>query len=134
MTRLACVAPGDVAHLWPMIAPHARRAAEKAGNGGFEDLERDLLDGHSLLWLVIQDSSIVAYAVTDLLWDGVKKVCVVLSCAGHGRAGWLHHLRSIEAWAAGEHCEAVRIYGRKGWRRVLRDYRPIDGGLEKALR
>ena len=36
---------------------------------------------------------------------------------------WLHLLDGIEAFARAEGCDAMRIIGRKGWARVLKDYR-----------
>ena len=42
-------------------------------------------------------------------------------------------LAELERWARDQGCRAIRIYGRRGWRRVLRDYRPFRDGLQKEL-
>ncbi|WP_342712175.1 hypothetical protein AAFG13_12535 [Bradyrhizobium sp. B124] len=46
---------------------------------------------------------------------------------------WLPLLDGIEAYARDEGCVRVRIYGRKGWLRVLDRYREKHVILDKDL-
>ena len=46
---------------------------------------------------------------------------------------WLHLLDRHREFARAEGCDAMRIIGRKGWARVLKDYRAKRVILEKEL-
>ena len=47
---------------------------------------------------------------------------------------WLPLLEGIENYAKAEGCRNVRIFGRKGWHRVLDGYRQTYAILDKGLR
>jgi hypothetical protein len=55
------------------------------------------------------------------------------ACAGHQRERWLPLFKKIEDYAEDEGCSTMRIYGRRGWERVLDGYRAEYVILEKAL-
>jgi hypothetical protein len=52
----------------------------------------------------------------------VGKVCVVTVCGGSDMQRWLPLIDQIETYAKREGCVRARIYGRKGWLRVLEGY------------
>ena len=92
------------------------------------EITDDVLDGKQLLWLAWSDH--IEAAATTRLAAGV---CTLTACAGHQRERWLPLLAKIEKYAKDEGCSAVRIYGRKGWERVLDGYRVEHVVLEKTL-
>jgi hypothetical protein len=46
---------------------------------------------------------------------------------------WLPLIEQIEAYAKREGCMRVRIYGRKGWSRVLKNYEERFSIMDKEL-
>jgi hypothetical protein len=49
------------------------------------------------------------------------------------RRQWLPLIAGLEAYARAEGCAAMRIYGRRGWLKLLPDYRTSRVLLEKEL-
>jgi hypothetical protein len=135
--ELACVDPKRVHEIWPHVAPLLRKATARTGLSAFADIERDILNGNALLWLAISDeggaAAIDAAASTSLQQTDSGKVCVITACAGANRTRWLPLINHIEAYAKAEGCRCVRIFGRKGWLRVLAGYRETSVVLDKQL-
>jgi len=129
MMDLICVDPTRVDEVWPYAKHLIKAAIEATELSDFRDIERAVLDGDQLLWLAWDGQAIMAAATTQLL----KGVCVLTACSGHHRERWLPLLHGIEAYAARENCKTMRIYGRKGWQRVLDDYRVEWVVMEKQL-
>ncbi|MGD9725259.1 MAG: hypothetical protein AB7R40_23580 [Nitrospiraceae bacterium] len=100
--------------------------------GSLQELDTDVLSGRALLWIVHGDG-IEAATVTRLDLTEHGKVCTILACGGLGRSRWLHLLGDIEAYAKTEGCDGVRLYGRRGWKRALPDYREIGIVMERRL-
>lgn len=105
-----------------------RAAIERTDLSDFADIEKAVLSGDQLLWLAISDH-IEAAATTHLS----RNVCTMVACAGHERERWLPLMARIEQYARAEGCRCVRWYGRKGWQRVMPDYRVEHVIMEKAL-
>jgi len=131
--QLVCVDPDHVREVWPVVAPLIERAIVTTGLSSFAAIERDILVGASLLWVAWTGSVIEAAASTSLQQTDAGKVCVITACAGTGMAGWLPLIRGIEAYAQAEGCRCVRIFGRKGWARVLEGYEQTYAIIDKCL-
>lgn len=80
----------------------------------FEQIERSVLDGDQLLWIIWDGKQIRATATTHLS----EGVCTVTSCSGEGMKEWLSTFSQIQKYARDEGC-TVRIPGRSGWKRAL---------------
>src|SRR4051812_6979599 len=125
---LLCVSPHDVVKVWPLASGLIRAAIERTDLSDFADIEKDVLAGDQLLWLAISDH-VEAAATTHLS----RGVCTLVACSGHERERWLPLFATIEKYAKNEGCHTMRLYGRKGWERVLNGYRAEHVILEKAL-
>lgn len=132
MIDLCCVDPKDVSQIWPQARDLIRAAIERTGLSEFADIEAQVLAGDQLLWLAISDH-IEAAATTFLAKTSGKPVCILTACSGHQRERWLPLFAKIEKYAKDEGARCMRIYGRKGWERVLPDYRVEHVILEKQL-
>ncbi len=133
-TDLICVDPHRVCELWPALAPLLRRAIVRTGLCAFADIERDILNGAALLWIAWNGAAIEAVASTSLQRTDAGKVCVISACAGSNMDAWLPLIAGIETYAREEGCRSVRIFGRKGWLRVLHGYKQTSVVLDKELR
>jgi len=130
---LICVAPQRVRELWPHVAPLLRTAITRTGLCAFADIERDILKGVALLWIAWDGRAIEAVASTSLQQTDAGKVCVITACAGTNMADWVPLIAGIETYAREEGCKSVRIFGRKGWLRVLNDYTQSGVILDRKL-
>jgi hypothetical protein len=130
--ELVCVDPSRVSEVWPHASRLIRAAVLRAGVSDFQEIERRVLCGQSLLWLV-WNSEIEAAVTTELSAANGRKLCTIVACGGSDRDDWLHLIEEIEDYARAEGCEAVHILGRKGWSRVLNGYAERLVLLEKEL-
>ena len=132
MVELVCVDPKIVDQFWPHASKLIQTAVERTGLCEFKDIESQVLSGSQLLWLA-WSGSIEAAATTELVEINGRLVCVLTACGGHQRERWLPLLAKIEQFAKDEGCSCLRIFGRRGWERVLNDYRVEHIILEKQL-
>lgn len=128
MPDLLCVPPKEVEQIWQYAGPMIRAAIERTNLSEFAEIERDVLSGDQLLWLAISDH-IEAAATTHLS----RKICTLTACSGHQRERWLPLFKTIEKYAKDEGCHTMRIFGRKGWERVLDGYHVEHVVLERDL-
>jgi hypothetical protein len=127
---LFCVPPEDIGQAWPLARNLIFAAIKRTGLSEFDDIEKQVLSGEQLLWLAISDH-VEAAATTHLVKPG--PVCVLTACGGHERERWLPLFKQIEQYAKNEGAKCMRIYGRRGWERVLDGYRVEHVILEKAM-
>ena len=126
---LVCADPAQVSGFWPHAKHLIKSAIENTGLSEFYSIEKDVLTGKQLLWLAWNGQAIEAAATTQLF----NSVCILTACGGYQRERWLHLFTRIEQYAKDEGCKIMRIYGRKGWERVLDGYRVQHVILEKGL-
>ncbi len=131
---LLCIEPGfKTRQVWPSVRDMIKLSIETTNLSDFDAVERDVLQGRSLLWLAWDGLHIMAAATTELVLAQERKTCVVVACAGRGMETWLPLLSRIEDYAQAEGCVSMRIIGRRGWSRVLDGYRERFAIMEKTL-
>jgi hypothetical protein len=154
--QLVCIPPDCVHLVWPRVAGLIEAAMRRGDLSSFAAVAAAVSAGRAQLWVAweSEDAEIVAAAVTELHQTEWRKVCCIVACGAasheehqgvHARlrglcrrrpgdmARWLDLLAPIEDWASAEGCDAMRIMGRKGWARVLPDYRVKRVVLEKEI-
>lgn len=123
-----CVDPARVHEAWPHFKHWIKNALDR-GTTDFSVHEKDVLEGRCLLWLAYDGERVHAAATTQL----VGGVCEIVGCGGEGLSQWLPLIENIEAFARDEKCSAVRLIGRSGWQRILKDYKQTAIILERPL-
>lgn len=131
--ELTCVAPSAIAAIWPTVKPLLKAATDRTGLSAFRDIEYDVLYGDALVWIASSNGAVEAAASTSLQETDEGLICVITACGGTEMHRWLPLFSQIEAYAQAEGCRAVRIYGRKGWLRVLSGYASKHVIMEKSL-
>ena len=131
--ELVCVDPKQVSEIWRYAGPLLKAACQRTELNAFADIEADVLAGRSLLWIAWNGSVINAAAATILINSEIGKVCIIAACGGRDMKGWLRLIGQIENYAKDEDCVRVRIYGRKGWLRVLEGYDSKHVIMDKNL-
>jgi hypothetical protein len=142
--ELICIDPARVSEFWPHVSPLIRAAMERGAITDFAEVADAVLAGRALVWIAIaredgrkrpdgNGTSIGAAAVTQLSTVGGARFCTIVACGGRERGAWLPLLADLERYAKAENCKAMRIFGRRGWERVLPDYQAARILLEKEL-
>tara|TARA_R110000824_G_scaffold231040_1_gene418821 strand:- start:475 stop:825 length:351 start_codon:yes stop_codon:yes gene_type:complete len=112
-------------------------ALERSGRHTPDEILLDLRSGEAQLWIMwaetVTDAEILGVCVTYIMESERKKVCRLWLCTGHDRRRWVHHVKTIEEWAASIGCHAMDAVVRPGWEKVLRDYRKTHVILEREL-
>lgn len=134
MAELGCVDPTQIEEFWPFARPLIERAVKRTNLSRWVEQERAILRGDQLLWLANDGEKIEAAATTHLTKgeDG-RPVCTITACGGENMEHWLPLIAGIEKYARNEGCSCVRIFGRKGWCRVLNEYHVEHVVLERQV-
>lgn len=131
--KLVCVDPRTIHHVWDAVASRILRAVQRGRVGLFTRVEQDVLRGDSLLWVAWDGKEIEGAGITSLDRDEDGLVCTIVAWSASDMRRCLPLLERIESYAKEEGCRAVRVYGRRGWARILRDYMQPSIVLEKEL-
>jgi hypothetical protein len=131
--ELVCVDPARVKEIWPHVSPLLKAACYRTRLNAFEDIEAEILAGKSLLWMAWNGLAVESAAATVIINTAIGKVCIITACGGSDMKRWLPLIDQIEAYARAEGCRRVRIYGRKGWLRVLNGYQEEHVIMDKEL-
>jgi hypothetical protein len=131
--RLICIDPARVSEFWPHVSPLIRTAMERGAITDFGEVSDAVLAGSALVWIAWSGATIEAAAVTQLSTVGGARFCTIVACGGRRRDEWLPLLAGLERYAKAESCKAMRIFGRRGWERLLPDYKSARILLEKKL-
>ena len=105
----------------------------RTGLGAFEELENELLFGNGLLWVCWDNGRIIGAVTTNLQKTDGGLVCAITAFGSSDMNRCLPMLYRIEQFARDEGCHCVRLFGRKGWLRVLKDYQMSNIVLDKKL-
>jgi hypothetical protein len=126
--------PPDMAReVWPYAEDLVEQAIDRCGLSSRAVVRDRVMDGRALLWLVTDGAYLRAVVVTTLAVTESRTVCEIVACAGERMSEWLHLLEGIEKYARTMNCKSVRVMGRKGWARALKDYSSKHVILEKDL-
>jgi hypothetical protein len=131
--RLVCVDPARVRELEAVALPLIRRAAERCGDWTVEAIWSALCEQRMLLWLLVRKLAVEGVVVTRLEQTPKDLVCVIVLCAGRHLLRSRHLIGTIEQFARAEGCARLRLQGRRGWRRVFKEYSEPFITLEKCL-
>lgn len=130
---LVAVDPSVVEDIWPHARPLVKSAIDRTRLCNFDHIEREVLAGLQQLWLGWDGTSLAFAGVTQLVLINGEKICILVAVGGRDRNRWLPLLGKIEQFAKAEGCSAVRLTGRKGWQRILADYRANYVVMDRKL-
>jgi hypothetical protein len=130
--RLAMVPEHMISAIWPVALPFLKAAEEEGSLQAVNDWLGDCINGKAQLWVVVSDVDTVEGAgVTRLVGAPGGKLCIIEAFGA--KRGNDELLGTVERWAKDEGCNMMRVYGRLGWMRRLKDYRPTGVILDRTL-
>jgi hypothetical protein len=130
---LHCIPPQLAREIWPLVRDRLYAAVRRTDLSHSVDIARDVLHGDGVLWIASNGEEIEAAAVTLLTRTDRHLVCLITALGGSNMESWLPLLSEIEDWARSEGAALVRVMGRPGWGRVLKNYHVSNVVLERAL-
>lgn len=122
-----------VADWWDQVQPLLEPAlAHASGCYMPSDVLNALLGKDMQLWIAVVDLEVKTFWITEIVQYPRKKVCLVHFCGGR--------LEDVEAfkdhiidWARCIGCHGIQLFGRKGWRKTLPDWKENAVILSKEL-
>ena len=132
--KIILVAPDDAPYIWENIQSHLE-AMEPHSEGELtpDDFYETITSGDMQLWIATRDNQILASMVTQIVPYPQKRVLRIISIGGEGMDQWIGYIPLIEDWALSMGCTALECWGRKGWLRVLKDWKCSYHILTKDL-
>ena len=102
--------------------------------------EKDILEylktGYYILWIVTEPDSdtILAAMTVEYAHYPRHKMCRVVTIAGEKLNEWVDEgLLKLEDWAKAQGCAYMDMYARRGWKKVLKEYKEDCILLRKKL-
>ena len=102
--------------------------------------EKDILEylkaGHFILWIGTEtDSDNILFAMTlHFAYYPKHKMCRVATIAGERMKDWVDEtLLELENWAKAQGCDYMDMYARRGWKKILKEYKEDCILLRKKL-
>jgi len=114
----------DIPYIWDQIESHLERAVPHSeGELEPDDFMSALADGEMQLWVALQEDIIVASMITQIASYPRKRVLKIITIAGEDMHKWIDNLYMVEDWALEHGCTSLECWGRKGWLKVLKDWK-----------
>ena len=107
--------------VWDLAVPMLQKAMDRMpGVYCMRELKSKCMDGTYVLWfsqkakcaLIIKVSQYHSY-----------KACAIVMVGGNDLENWIDELSEIEQYAKSQGCKEMVVSGRRGWERILKDYK-----------
>ena len=120
---------------WPLVADRIACVIDNFSHGEetLEEIHEELLSGKAQLWVIGQMRAVVVTQIGEAV---PAPICTIAYCHGLGIEDWAEDfIAMISEWAKGHGAGKLRIVGRPGWAKVLREtgMKPTHITLCKAL-
>ena len=124
MTKAHLLQPEDVAYIWEDVAPMlARVTPHTEGELEPDDFIEPLTHGEMQLWVAIEDKEIIAALITQIIPYPQKRVLRLISLAGEDFDKFKDFVTMVESFAINSECSSLEMWGRKGWKKLLPDWK-----------
>ena len=133
--RAFLISPKEIESYWQEIEPHIARCVKHSeGELDSEDFKAYLLDEKMQLWIAIDGEKILASMVTQIVVYPKKRVLRIIAIGGGDMHRWISFLPALEELALEQGCASIEVWGRKGWLKILDDYKCSYHVLSKDLK
>jgi len=122
--RAHLLEPEDVAYVWEEVVPLlARVVPHTEGELEPDDYIEPLTHGDMQLWVVVENKHVNAALVTQIIPYPQKRILRLISLAGDNFQDIKDFLEMVEVFALKNGCTALEMWGRKGWKKLLSDWK-----------
>jgi len=120
--------------VWGRVEPLLKNAVGKSqGDYSVADIKDCLLSRGMQLWIWVVDDKIEACCITQIMDYPRRRVLQLPFIAGAGMKDWLKAEKLFEAYAISQGCTQFEGFCRKGWTRVLKDWKIAWITMRKEL-
>ena len=124
MTKAHLLQPEDVAYIWEDVAPMlARVTPHTEGELEPDDFIEPLTHGEMQLLIAIEHREIIAALITQIIPYPQKRVLRLISLAGEDFNKFKDFVAMVESFAINSECSSLEMWGRKGWKKLLPDWK-----------
>ena len=122
--RVGVVHPSEIPKIWNEVLPQIERCVPHSeGEMTPEDFYIALIEAEMQLWIAVEEDEVIASMVTQVITYPSKKVLRVIAIAGREIGKWFHFQPDLEEFAILMGCSSLEAWGRKGWKRILSDWK-----------
>jgi len=133
--KIAMISPDDIDVVWDHISEYIQHVVDHSrGEATLEDYYEHISTGDMQLWVAISKNDILACMVTQIAPYPSKRVLRIIALGGIEMERWLEFLPDIEHWAMNMGCTSLEAWGRKGWLKILQDWKCSYHILTKDLK
>ena len=123
--RVGLVHPDEISEIWHRVENHIEQSSRHSeGELTTSDFYVALIEEDMQLWVAVEDGDdIIATLITQIVHYPQKKVLRLIAVGGEKMERWLHFMKDIEEFARLTHCSSMEVWGRKGWKKILTDWK-----------
>ena len=122
--KVVLVSPEHIPNIWDTVHRHLElMTPHSEGELEPEDFYEALTNAEMQLWVALDDGDIIASMVSQIIPYPRKQILRIIAIAGKGVEQWMQFLPMVEDWALSVGCTSLECWGRKGWLRVLKDWK-----------
>lgn len=130
-----CLGAEQIDNLWDLYSRHLERFERETKLLRAADLREDLKLAKKQLWGYQDGPDILGIVITHIFQTPTGPCCeIVAACGTQSRKGQIDELfAAIEEWARNIGCKRIRILGRPGWQRRLKEFTQVGIILEREI-
>lgn len=134
--RMFCLDAALVNETWPDYARHFERFERLYGDISADQVKQAALSGHMQIWGLQDAGEVHGVVTTEIQKTAGEPICVIRIACGSARVPMQERLLdAIGHWAySQEGCKRVRFYGRPGWLKRFKRFRPTGVVAEWTLK
>ena len=125
----------EIEEWWPALAPLVRKPLEheKVKELTTDDILDRIKSRDMQCWIAHEDGQILSVGITEIIEYPQRRVLGLpfLGAVKGSIDHWFEYFEVIKDFARAHDCDVVRIWGRKGWERVMKpDHVRIEADFE----
>tara|TARA_R100000152_G_C6604409_1_gene60384 strand:+ start:124 stop:543 length:420 start_codon:yes stop_codon:yes gene_type:complete len=119
------ISPEDVPYVWEDVGPMLAKVIEHSeGELEPDDFLDNLMIGNMQLWIATEEQEILLSMVTQVVSYPQKKVLRVITISGEKfKEAHDKFNDMVESFAIKKGCSAMELWGRKGWKKMLPEWK-----------
>ena len=122
--KIVLVSPDDVPYIWDKIHDHlVSMTPHSEGELEPDAFYEAISEGAMQLWIALEEKELLASMITQIVTYPRKNVLRIISISGDDMYKWIDYIPTIEDWALSMGCTSLECWGRKGWLKVLKDWK-----------
>lgn len=120
---------------WHLCAPLIDKAIQSTEcDFDIDDIYIQALEKRCQIWVWIENDEIIACFVTVISIFPKRKICSIPLIGGKGLRAWRNGVdEGIGVWAKNQGCTRLEGYARKGWLRILTNWKIGSTTIRREL-